>query len=396
MLLWTLLLGLLASLVAASETPEKSSTIKLHSDFLALDRFAKFLGTITDEKTYDPVITRNEKFEVFLFRAYICNGNKDAFQEYVDSFGGLEGCKECQPIDVFHPLFYAYQCRQLKMFDFLIDYGYSVDDPIPMAFSNDDRITPISLKIANDKHTSLRDRFLLAVYDHSKVLFSDYLEPRLKACAVETETGQVVFRNWHQDALTAMANKDFIYIKWLVEERKANVNNYFAGYGSFIHAAVQMNCPNCVRILLLNGADPNEPAHLNGSEMDGWTPLMMAVKNGFKRCTQALLEDPRTRVTQGIAKDPLFTPRHLARKIEDKKQRQDFLKVLHARPADRETLNRWIEDADLEVLTVEDALKRKHRTHLEFLLFNTIQLTFNPKWKSNSPILQEIINAEFS
>lgn len=391
MLLWTFLLGLWS--VATADVGK----IKLNSNFQALKQFAQFLKVISSKETYDAVITRSSVFDADLFRSYICKGNSMAFSEYVEHFGGRKECKECQPTDSFHPLLHAYECRQLQMFDYLIDFGFSIDDLIPKSYAaDDDSLIPISLKIAREPPTSLRDRFLLSVYDHSKKLFSAYLEPRLKACAVESETGEVVFKNWQQEALTAMANKDFIYIKWLIEQRKAKVNNYFAGYGSFVHAAVQMNCPNCVRVLLLNGADPNEHAYLEGSEKDGWTPLMFAVENGLKMVTQALLEDSRTRTTVGLIKDPFFTARHIARQLRDPKHRRAFLKVLHARPADREILSNWVEAADLELLTVESALKSKNRAHLEFILFNTIKINHNPNWESDIPAWSSIISAEFS
>jgi ankyrin repeat protein len=214
--------------------------------------------------------------------------------------------------------------------------------------------------------------------------------------------------DWDEQAAEAMKLNDFIYIDRILNRHGADPNNIITDQGLMIHSAVLNDCPECVKLILEAGADPNYPypgtALMNSCKVgmkdkiiDGWSPLMMAVAKGNMRVIDALLESPKLRVTQGLPEDQLHTARQLLRELPYFPEKFDILKKLYARPADKSTLENWVYGVALRHLSMEFALQRRDRKNVEFLLHNCI-LEIDPEWlkyaviRSNAECLEVIIS----
>ena len=316
------------------------------------------------------------EFSQATFENLIVAGVVADVHDYLLACGGIEGLK----MNDSTALLSAINCSQIEVFKYLVAQGLSVDDG-----SEDGYHFLYNEMLALDAGP-IRDQFLMILYDYSKILFTKTFEPRLKRTA--TADQPEVFTNWRNEAIKAMAENDFLFIKWLVEERGARADCDFDAQGTFLHSAIINSCESCIKVLLQHGADVNAPlpraVAIDGFPVKGFTPLMLAVRLGEYECAQELLKHPRLEVTKGLPDDEFMTPRALARSISDAELRTKFLRILKARPADAARLAKWIEDFELADVDFEWALKRSCPGMLEFLLHNLDDVDMKPEWLNHS------------
>jgi hypothetical protein len=226
-------------------------------------------------------------------------------------------------------------------------------------------------------------------------MLEDYYRPMFK------------IEDWDEHAAKAMKLNDFIYIDRILNRHGADPNNIITDQGLMIHSAVLNDCPECVKLILEAGADPNYPypgtALLKDckigdrvKKIDHWTPLMMAVAKGNMRVIDALLESPKIQVCKGLPGNNLKIARDIARELPDSPEKFALLKRLYARPADKPILEEWVTGIALRHLSMEFALQRRDRKNVEFLLHNCV-FEFDPKWlkfavtRSNAECLRILI-----
>jgi ankyrin repeat protein len=172
---------------------------------------------------------------------------------------------------------------------------------------------PIYHFVITMKSTPIRDRMLRICHQTSARMLEDYYRPMFK------------IEDWDEHAAEAMKLNDFIYIDRILNRHGADPRNIITDQGLMIHSAVLNDCPECVKLILEAGADPNYPypgtSLLNGNTLDDqgefvqhWTPLMMAVAKGNMRVIDALLESPKIQVCKGLPGNEMRTARSIARK----------------------------------------------------------------------------------
>jgi ankyrin repeat protein len=226
-------------------------------------------------------------------------------------------------------------------------------------------------------------------------MLEDYYRPMFK------------IEDWDEHAAEAMKLNDFIYIDRILNRHGADPRNIITDQGLMIHSAVLNDCPECVKLILEAGADPNYPypgtALLKDckigdrvKKIDHWTPLMMAVAKGNMRVIDALLESPKIQVCKGLPGNEMQIARDLVRELPGSPEKFTLLKKLYARPEDKPILEEWVRGIALRHLTMEFALQRRDRKNVEFLLHNCI-FEIDPEWlkfaatRSNAECLQVLI-----
>ncbi len=329
----------------------------------------------------------NDRENAALFEVII-NGTVDDLDDAVEAAGGYNNyLKKGSSL-----LYYATAHQKLVIFKHLIGKGFSVDAVIPRLGM------PIYRFIITMKSNPVRDRMLRIAYETSDRMFDDYYKPMFK------KTG------WDADAAEAMKVNDFIYIDRILNRHKAHPDNVITNQGLMIHSAILNDCPECVKLILEAGGNPNHPfvgnARLSATPLgkgsktiDNWSPLMMAVAMGNMRVIEALLASPKIQVCKGLPGMEMHTARDLVRNWTDLGLKCEVLKKLQARPADTPILENWIKGIALEHLTMKFALSKKNRKLVEFLLHNCIN-EIDYEWvryaakHSNSECL-EILAAEY-
>ncbi len=374
---------LLACLVPCYAVASMDSILRVLNSF-------KSLLEVTPRESYLTTGHRHLRFNQNEFENLIDAGNLDNLDQYLRDCGGLENVE----VDETAALIKATQGGHLEIFKYLISQGLSVD----ANFTQEQH--DLYLAMLKLPHGPVREEFLLILYANSRALFTEIYEPRLEAS--RSEDGQ--FTDWQSGVINqAMQENDFLYIKWLIEERGARADCDFGRMGSFIHAAIIMDCNSSIKILLQHGADPNarfpmEISYYNHHnellQLHGFTPLMLAVWVESLEIANDLLKDPRTEVTKGLHTNQFENPRAIARRITDEGIRTEFLKLLHARPADAPRLAKWIDEVDLAELDMEMALSSGKQGFVEFLLHNVHDIEFHSSWL-NYPQFQHIISIEF-
>lgn len=293
--------------------------------------------------------------------------------------------------------YYAFIHKRVDLFRLFISKGFSPDMNIP-EFN-----IPLYRFIIETKTSPERDNMLRTAYEHSKKMIPYYYNPKYKKSG------------WHADAIEAMKKNDFIFIERLLQKHNAHPENVMLTEGLFIHSAVINDCPNCVRAILKAGADVNSPFPFDYEltntliedkdtpvEIYKWTPLMIACAKGNKRVIDALLESPKIEITRGLPSNKFYNARQVARFIQDEKFRKQLLNRIHARPADVYALDRWLSGTRISTLSLENAIIKQNRSHVEYLLINTVprppniqkQLFLTAIEKSSAEIL-DILKREF-
>ena len=226
----------------------------------------------------------------------IATGTVDELDEVVEAAGGYAGMMDA---GLLHQ---AVSNQRLDIFVHLLDKGFSVDSMIPGLNM------PVYRYIITMKSTPVRDAMLRIAYETSDRMLEDYYRPMFK------KTG------WDVDAAEAMKMNDFIYIDRILNRHKAHPHNVITNQGLMLHSAILNDCPECVRLILKAGADPNHryvgtalmkscAVGINGKSVEHWTPLMMAVANGNMRMIDALLESPSIRVCSSLPGNETQTAR---------------------------------------------------------------------------------------
>ncbi len=219
----------------------------------------------------------------------IAEGNVDDLDDAVEASGGYGAVYKKKPELLYH----AVSNQKLVIFKQLISKGFSVDTTVPTLN------IPIYRFIIAMKSTPIRDIMLRIAYETSDKMLEDYYKPMFK------KTG------WDAHAAEAMKLNDFIYIDRILNRHKAHPDNIITNQGLMIHSAILNDCPECVKLILKAGANPNSPyvgsAQLNSfviwdeaNVISNWTSLMMAIAKGDIRIIEALLESPELQVCRGI------------------------------------------------------------------------------------------------